>query len=107
MSALPVRQVMGVLTTMARIISHIRAADPRYDTPLSVSPRATLRDVQGIIRKRSHDLVVVDRHVTFAVDESALARDTVGPHDQLGAESLGRLHTADVLTVQDRVAAAK
>lgn len=47
------------LATAARIIAHIQAADPRYDTPLAVSPRATLRDVQGIIRKRSHDLVVV------------------------------------------------
>jgi IMP dehydrogenase len=47
------------LDTAARIVKHIRAADPRYDTPLSVSPRATLRDVQGIIRKRAHDMVVV------------------------------------------------
>jgi len=47
------------LDTAARIIRHIKAADPRYDTPLSVSPRATLRDVLGIIRKRAHDLVVV------------------------------------------------
>jgi IMP dehydrogenase len=47
------------LDTAARIIRHIRAADPRYDTPLAVSPRATLRDVQGIIRKRAHDMVVV------------------------------------------------
>ncbi len=47
------------LDTVARIVKHIHAADPRYDTPLSVSPRATLRDVQGIIRKRSHDMVVV------------------------------------------------
>jgi IMP dehydrogenase len=47
------------LDTVARIVRHIHAADARYDTPLSVSPRATLRDVQGIIRKRSHDLVVV------------------------------------------------
>jgi len=47
------------LDTVARIVAHIHGADPRYDTPLSVSPRATLRDVQGIIRKRSHDLVVV------------------------------------------------
>ncbi|MCX5747186.1 MAG: IMP dehydrogenase, partial [Proteobacteria bacterium] len=45
--------------TVARIVKHIHAADARYDTPLAVSPRATLRDVQGIIRKRSHDLVVV------------------------------------------------
>jgi IMP dehydrogenase len=47
------------IDTVARIVAHIHAADPRYDTALSVSPRATLRDVQGIIRKRSHDLVVV------------------------------------------------
>lgn len=47
------------LDTVARIVKHIHAADARYDTPLEVSPRATLRDVQGIIRKRSHDLVVV------------------------------------------------
>lgn len=47
------------IDTVARIVAHIHASDPRYDTALSVSPRATLRDVQGIIRKRSHDLVVV------------------------------------------------
>ena len=47
------------LDTVARIVKHIHAADTRYDTPLEVSPRETLRDVQGIIRKRSHDLVVV------------------------------------------------
>jgi GMP reductase len=47
------------LETVARIVKHIRDADIRYDTALAVSPRATLRDVQGIIRKRSHDLVVV------------------------------------------------
>src|SRR5512142_2627540 len=45
--------------TASRIIRHIKSADPRYDTPLAVSPRATLRDVQGIIRKRAHDMVVV------------------------------------------------
>ncbi|WP_242336277.1 MULTISPECIES: GuaB1 family IMP dehydrogenase-related protein [Anaeromyxobacter] len=47
------------LETASRIIRHIKAADPRYDTPLAVSPRATLRDVLGIIRKRAHDMVVV------------------------------------------------
>jgi IMP dehydrogenase len=47
------------LDTVARIVRHIKRADPRYDTPLAVSPRATLRDVLGIIRKRSHDMVVV------------------------------------------------
>src|SRR5436190_1501348 len=44
------------LETVARIVKHIHSADPRYDTPLAVTPRATLRDVTGIIRKRSHDL---------------------------------------------------
>jgi IMP dehydrogenase len=47
------------LETAARIVKHIKSADPRYDTALSVSPRATLRDVLGIIRKRAHDMVVV------------------------------------------------
>ncbi len=47
------------LDTVERIVKHIHAADNRYDTALAVSPRATLRDVLGIIRKRSHDLVVV------------------------------------------------
>src|SRR5688572_291643 len=49
--------------TVARIVKHIRNAHPRFDTPLVVTPNATLRDVQGIIRKRSHGLVVVvDEH---------------------------------------------
>ncbi len=47
------------LDTAARIIRLIRTADPRYDTALSVSPRATVRDVQGIIRKRAHNMVIV------------------------------------------------
>lgn len=38
---------------------HIKAAHPRHDTALTVTPDATLRDVQGIIRKRSHDMVLV------------------------------------------------
>jgi IMP dehydrogenase len=47
------------LRTVERIVRHIKAADPRYDTALAVSPSATLRDVAGILRKRSHHLVVV------------------------------------------------
>src|SRR5262249_29174273 len=47
------------MRTVERIVKHIRDADPRYDTPLAVVPHATLRDVHGIIRKRSHNLVVV------------------------------------------------
>ncbi len=51
------------LATVERIVSHIHKADPRYDTALAVSPRETLRDVAGIMRKRSHNLVVVvDEH---------------------------------------------
>jgi IMP dehydrogenase len=39
------------LDTVERMVSHIEAAAPRYDTPL-FSPDATLRDVVGILRKR-------------------------------------------------------
>jgi len=45
--------------TVERIVAHIKAADPRYDTAIAVGPDATLRDVMGLIRKRAHDLVVV------------------------------------------------
>ncbi len=45
--------------TIERILSHIKSAHPRFDTPLVVTPQATLRDVAGIIRKRSHGMVVV------------------------------------------------
>jgi IMP dehydrogenase len=65
------------LATVERIVRHIKDADPRHDTPLAVSPRATLRDVQGIIRKRSHDLVVVvdDERRPLGIVTSANLRD--------------------------------
>ena len=47
------------LTTVERIVRHIKQANPIYDTPLTVTGDATLRDVQGIILKRAHDMVVV------------------------------------------------
>ena len=50
------------LATVGRIIRHIKQANPVYDTPLMVTGDATLRDVQGIILKRAHDMVVVVDH---------------------------------------------
>lgn len=47
------------LRTVGRIVRHLKGADPRYDTALSVTPDATLRDVHGIIWKRAHHMVVV------------------------------------------------
>ncbi len=47
------------LPTVERIVGHIKKADIRYDTALTVMAGATLRDVQGIIRKRSHGMVLV------------------------------------------------
>jgi IMP dehydrogenase len=75
------------LDTVARIVRHIHEADPRYDTPLAVTPRATLRDVTGIIRKRSHDLVVVvdeERRPLGVVTHAALRdRDQYTPVSQI------------------------
>ncbi|MFK7988348.1 MAG: GuaB1 family IMP dehydrogenase-related protein [Sandaracinaceae bacterium] len=51
------------LEVVERIVRHIKAADPRYDTALFVSPDATLRDVEGLMTKRAHGMViVVDAH---------------------------------------------
>jgi IMP dehydrogenase len=47
------------LETVERIVQHIKRAHTRFDTPLVVTPEATLRDVQGIMLKRAHGLVVV------------------------------------------------
>ncbi|MCB9678705.1 MAG: GuaB1 family IMP dehydrogenase-related protein [Alphaproteobacteria bacterium] len=62
------------LEHVERIVRHIQGADPRYDTPLWVRPTATLRDVEGLIHKRAHKMVVV-------VDESHRPVGIVKPGD--------------------------
>jgi IMP dehydrogenase len=59
---------------VSRIVSQIRAADTAVDTALTVTGRATLRDVQGIVRKRAHGMVVV-------VDEQRRPVGIVTPAD--------------------------
>jgi len=75
------------LDTVDRIVRHIHGADPRYDTALEVSPKATLRDVLGIIRKRSHDMVIVvdeERKPLGVVTHSLLRdRDQYTPVSQI------------------------
>lgn len=65
------------LGTAERIVRHIKQADVRYDTPLTVTPKATLRDVQGIIKKRAHDMVTVvdDAHRPLGIITHANLRD--------------------------------
>lgn len=80
------------LTTVRRIVRHIKSADHRYDTALSVAPEATLRDVQGLIRKRSHDMVVVvddERRPVGVVTHADLRdRDQYTPVHQLMSRAL-------------------
>ena len=47
------------LETVERIVRHIKAADVRYDTAITIGPNAPLREIAGLIRKRAHDMVVV------------------------------------------------
>ena len=47
------------MTTVQRIVSHVKGSNPRFDTALKVTTAAKLRDVEGIIRKRAHGMVVV------------------------------------------------
>jgi IMP dehydrogenase len=87
------------LETSARLIKHIKAADPRYDTPLSVSPRATLRDVLGIIRKRAHDMVTVvdDERRPLGIVTHADLRDR-DQYSPVGSFMASRLVTIPVGT---------
>ena len=104
------------LETVERIVKHIHSVDTRYDTALAVSPRATLRDVQGIIRKRSHDLVVVvddERRPIGIVTHSDLRdRDQYLPASRLMSQRLVTVPTGisnrDAFLVMDenRVKAA-
>lgn len=75
------------LETVERIAQHLHRAHPRIDTALTVEPDATLRDVQGILRKRSHDLVVVvdEAHHPLGVISAAdlLKRDQYTPARRL------------------------
>ena len=84
------------LRTVERIVQHIQAADPRYDTALAVSPQATLRDVTGIIRKRSHNLVVVVDPENRPV--GIVTGTEVREHDQYSP--VQRVMTARPVTVQ-------
>jgi IMP dehydrogenase len=80
------------LETVERIVKHIFHADTRFDTALAVSPRATLRDVQGIIRKRSHDLVVVvddqQRPIGIVTHSDLRERDQYVPAARLMSQRL-------------------
>lgn len=80
------------LDTVERIVKHIRSADPRYDTALSVTRRAPLRDVLGIIRKRSHDMVVVvddeRRPVGIVTHKNLRDRDQYTPAEALMSDRL-------------------
>lgn len=83
------------LSTVERIVKHIKQADTRYDTPLEVSPQATLRDVQGIIRKRSHGMVVVvdeeRRPVGLITQHDLRDRDQYTPAEQIMSRRLATL----------------
>lgn len=84
------------LETVERIVAHIKAADPRYDTPLSVKPDATLRDVEGIMRKRAHSMVVV-------VDDHRRPIGVVTPADLRDRDQYSAVHSfmqRSVVTVE-------
>jgi IMP dehydrogenase len=83
------------LDTVERIVTHIKSVDPRYDTPLALSPRSTLRDAHGIIRKRSHNLVVV-------VDEERRPIGIVTPADLRDEDQyapVSRLMSSETVTI--------
>ena len=83
------------LETVERMATYIKSADPRFDTPLEVTPDATVRDVQGIIRKRAHDMVVV-------VDDSRRPIGVVTWHDLRDRDqytAVGGLMSRDPVTV--------
>ena len=80
------------LATVKRIVDHVKNAPLRYDTALVVTPRATLRDVQGIIRKRAHGMVLVadsdDRLIGVITQADLRERDQYTPAERLMSRTL-------------------
>ncbi|MEO1269898.1 MAG: GuaB1 family IMP dehydrogenase-related protein [Myxococcota bacterium] len=80
------------METVARIVAHIKGAHPRFDTPLVVTPQATLRDVQGIIRKRAHGMVIVidaeRRPIGLVATSDLRQRDQYTPVEQVMSQRL-------------------
>lgn len=103
------------LDTVERIVRHIKQADPRYDTPLFVSPEATLRDVEGIMRKRAHGMVVVvdgeHRPIGIVTPADLRDRDQYSPAHKLMQRELVTVpggtsnHDAFLLMERQRVKA--
>jgi len=80
------------LGTVQRILQHIKQANPRFDTPLKVTLKAKLREVEGIIRKRAHGMVVVvddDEQLLGVITEADLReKDQYTPVEQLMSRSV-------------------
>ncbi|MCG8417134.1 MAG: GuaB1 family IMP dehydrogenase-related protein [Proteobacteria bacterium] len=80
------------LATVERIIAHVKKAPTRYDTALVVTPRESLRDVQGIIRKRAHGMVLVvdgEYRLLGVITQADLRqRDQYTPAEQLMSRTL-------------------
>lgn len=84
------------LETVRRIVGRIKRADPRFDTALVVDKKAPLRQVQGLIRKRAHDMVVVttDHRPLGVITHADLReRDQYTPAEELMAPQLVTLPT--------------
>ncbi|HOG15611.1 MAG TPA: IMP dehydrogenase, partial [Candidatus Absconditabacterales bacterium] len=47
------------IETLERVIKHVKSANPKYDTPITVKAKNTIRDAMGIIHKRDHNCVVM------------------------------------------------
>lgn len=104
------------LETVERIVTHVKSAPLRHDTALVVTPRATLRDVQGIIRKRAHGMVLVvdaaHRLIGVITQSDLREQDQYTPAERLMSRTLVTItpetshQDAFLLMEQKRVKAA-
>ncbi len=62
------------LDKMLDIVSHVKNADVRYDTPLTVTKNHYVRDAKWIINKRAHNAVIL-------IDDDNIPLALFTPHD--------------------------
>jgi IMP dehydrogenase len=88
------------LDVIAQVIDYLKSRHAVYDTPVTLSPSATVQEALWLIHKRSHGAVIV-------VDGGAHPIGIFTEHDAMGVDRFTQLRhamSADLITIEDGTA---
>ncbi|MET0145520.1 MAG: GuaB1 family IMP dehydrogenase-related protein [Ilumatobacteraceae bacterium] len=85
------------LDVVASVVDYVKACNPLYETPITLSPHHTIGDALGLVHKRAHGAVVV-------VDDEHRPLGVFTEHDAAGFDRFTQLHAVmseELVTVPD------